>query len=237
MEAYQRAFTDFLWEAGALRLGALKLKSGRTSPLFLNTGLLDTGPRLGHVGRAYAETLLARLGADGFDVVFGPAYKGIPLAVATALALAEKGVEKAFLADRKEAKTHGAEGSDADIAKRLLGRAPAEDARFVIVDDVLTTGGTKFDAVALLREAAPRCEIPALLVVLDRQETAPDGGNAIEAFSEQTGVPVMPVVTLTEVVDHLVERGWMGDEDLARCRAYWGEYGTEAARSWATAAI
>jgi len=233
MQDYQRAFVDFLLEAEALRIGEFRLKSGRMSPVFLNTGLLDTGTRLAHLGRAYATTLLERVGADGFDTVFGPAYKGIPLSVATAIALAERGVEKSCLSDRKEAKAHGAEAAGASVGKRLLGRVPAEGARFAMVDDVLTDGATKMEAVAFLREIAPRCTFAALLIVLDRQETKPDGSNAVAAFTEATGVPVLPIVTLTEVVDHLAEKGVIAAADLARCRAYWAEYGTEAARAWA----
>lgn len=233
MQAYQREFVDFLLEADALRIGEFKLKSGRLSPLFLNTGLLDTGPRLARLGRAYAETLLDRVGADAFDVVFGPAYKGIPLAVATTMALAEKGVEKTFLADRKEAKGHGAEASDRDVARMLLGRAPAADARFVLVDDVLTDGATKREAVELLRRAVPGCPIAALLIVLDRQEVNAEGEGAVEAFTRDTGVPVLPVVTVTEVCDYLETQDRLTPDDVDRCRAYWGEYGTEDARAWA----
>jgi orotate phosphoribosyltransferase len=232
VQDYQRAFVDFLRDAGALKVGEFRLKSGRLSPLFLNTALLDTGGRLAHLGKAYAETLLERVGAGGFDVVFGPAYKGIPLAVATVVALAARGADKAFLADRKEAKTHGAEAAEA-AAGMLLGRVPAPDARFVLVDDVLTTGGTKYEAVDLLRKVAPRCSFAALLVVLDRQELAPDGTDAVRSFTERTGVPVLPVVTVTETLDHLAAIGAISPADLARCVSYWSEHGTEAARRWA----
>jgi len=233
MQDYQRAFVDFLLEAEALKFGAFRLKSGRESPVFLNTGLLDTGPRLAHLGRAYAATLLDRVGADGFDTVFGPAYKGIPLSVATAMALAEKGVEKACLSDRKEAKAHGAEAAGGKVGKRLLGRAPAASTRFVLVDDVLTDGATKMEAVAFLREIAPDCTFAALLIVLDRQEVKPDGSNAVAAFTEATGVPVLPIVSLTDVVDDLAAKNVISTDDLARCRAYWGTYGTSEARAWA----
>jgi orotate phosphoribosyltransferase len=233
MQDYQRAFVDFLLEAEALKVGSFTLKSGRVSPIFLNTGLLDTGSRLARLGRAYAATLIDRVGADGFDVVFGPAYKGIPLAAGAAMALAERGIEKSFLSDRKEVKAHGAEAAGGNVAKRLLGRPPAPDARFVLVDDVLTDGATKMEAVALLREIAPQARFTALLIVLDRQEVKPDGSNAVAAFTEATGVPVMPVVTLTEVLDYLREKGVLSDEDLERCRAYWGEFGTDAAQAWA----
>jgi orotate phosphoribosyltransferase len=233
VQAYQREFVDFLREAESLLIGEFRLKSGRISPLFLNAGLLDTGSRLIRVGRAYAATLLEQVGADGFDVVFGPAYKGIPLAVATVTALAEQGVEKPYLADRKEAKAHGAEASGGGAAKRLLGRPPAEDATFVMVDDVLTTGGTKDEAAALLKEIAPRGSCKALLILLDRQETTPDGADAVQGFTDRTGIPVLPVLKITEVLDDLAARGGLSEDDLARCRAYWGEYGTESARAWA----
>ncbi len=236
MHDYQRAFVDFLLEAGSLKFGEFTLKSGRTSPVFLNTGLLDTGPRLQRLGGAYAEAALDRVGADGFDVVFGPAYKGIPLSIATAIALAERGVDKAALSDRKEAKTHGAEASGLPTAKRLLGRVPAGDARFVMVDDVLTTGGTKVEAAALLKEVSPDGQVVALLIVLDRQEVRPDGVDAVAAFTEQSGVPVIPVVTLTETLTYLREAGRLPDDDLRRCIAYLNEYGTGAAKAWAAEA-
>jgi orotate phosphoribosyltransferase len=236
MQPYQKAFIDFLLEAGALRIGAFKLKSGRTSPLFLNTGLLDTGSRLARVGSAFASTLMDRLGKDGFDVVFGPAYKGIPLGVATSIALShDHQVDKAALSDRKEAKAHGAEASGMPIAKRLLGRPPAENARFVMVDDVLTTGGTKVEALDLLRQCAPKGKTVALLVVLDRQETTASGEDAVAKFSADTGVPVVPVVTLTDTLDYLQATGRLPASDLERCREYWGTYGTSAAKAWAEA--
>lgn len=232
MQPYQKAFVDFLLEAESLRIGEFTLKSGRVSPLFLNTGLLDTGSRLARLGDAYADALLERIGAEGFDVVFGPAYKGIPLGIATVMALSGKGVDKPALADRKEAKTHGGEASDIPIAKRLLGRPPAADARFIMVDDVLTTGGTKVEALELLKECSPEGSTVALLIVLDRQETRPDGTDAVSSFTEETGVPVLPVVKVTEVLPYLRGEGRVADEDWERCLAYWKEYGTAEARAW-----
>ncbi len=235
MKDYQSAFIDFLWDAGALKIGEFQLKSGRISPLYLNTGLLDSGKSLIHLGRGYAATLAGEVGADAFDVVFGPAYKGIPLAVATAMGLAELDMDKAFLADRKEAKVHGAEAAGGSVGKRLLGRPPNDDARFVLVDDVLTDGATKREAVALLKEIAPKCTVAALLIVLDRQETLPDGRNAVSDFAEKTGVRVIPVVTTGHVVEHLRATDRLSDDDLKRIRAYWTEYGTSMAKTWVSA--
>ena len=232
MKDYQRAFIDFLWDAGALKIGEFRLKSGRMSPLYLNTGLLDSGKSLIHLGRAYAATLAEEVGPDAFDVVFGPAYKGIPLAVATAMSLADRGIDKAFLADRKEAKIHGAEAAAGGVGKRLLGRPPKDDAKFVLVDDVLTDGATKRDAVRLLEEIAPQSTVSALLIVLDRQETLPNGLNAVEEFAKQTGVKVIPVVTTGHVVRHLHAMGRITGDDMKRIAEYWTRYGSRSAKAW-----
>ncbi len=233
MHDLKRALADLLLEAEALQVGSFRLKSGRMSPIFFNAGRLDTGRRLAAVGDAYAATLLDRVGADGFDVVFGPAYKGIPLAVATVVGLAAKGVEKPYLSDRKEAKAHGAEASQGAAAQRLLGRPPASGTRFVLVDDVLTTGGTKDEAVETLRSLCPGAGFPALVIALDRQEVTAEGEDAVAGFTRRTGIPVEPVLRVTELLDDLARRGRISADDLARCRAYWSEHGTEAARAWA----
>lgn len=231
---YQRRFVDFLVERGAFRLGQFTLKSGRTSPTFLNTGLIDDGRGLLLLGEAYAGRLLDTVGADGFDAVFGPAYKGIPLAVATTIALAGRGVVKPYLFDRKERKTHGEEASaKADAASLLVGHRPGSGARLALVDDVLTTGATKFEAVTLLRALVEGARFPALVIALDRQETGPDGRDACGAFQADTGIPVAPVVTMTEVLSHLRATGRLPDADHARCRAYLAEFGTPPARAWA----
>lgn len=234
MQDYQRRFVDFLVERGAFRLGQFTLKSGRTSPTFLNTGLIDDGMGLLRLGEAYAGRMLDAVGADGFDAVFGPAYKGIPLAVATAVALAQRNVTKPYLFDRKERKTHGEEASaKADAASILVGHRPAAGARLALVDDVLTTGATKFEAVALLKQLIEGARFPVLVIALDRMETGSDGRDACGAFASDTGIPVAPVVTMTEVLGHLRATQRLPDADLARCRAYLTQFGTPAAKAWA----
>ena len=170
MQEYQKRFADFLVERQAFRLGQFTLKSGRTSPTFVNTGLVEDGAGLLRLGQAYAGRLLETVGADGFDSVFGPAYKGIPLAVATAIALAERGVTKPYLFDRKEKKTHGEEAAaKADAAALLVGHRPVAGERIAIVDDVMTDGATKREAVALLRSVVEGARFPALVIAVDRQ--------------------------------------------------------------------
>lgn len=236
MHDYQRRFVDFLVECGAFRLGQFTLKSGRLSPTFLNTGLVDDGVGLLRLGEAYAGRMVDTVGAAGFDSVFGPAYKGIPLAVATTVALAGRGIKKPYLFDRKEKKTHGEEASaKADAAALLVGHRPVAGERIALVDDVLTTGATKYEAVALLRSLVEGVKFPCLVIALDRQEVGPDGNDACGKFTADTGIPVVPAVTMTEVLGYLDETGRLKGEDRARCVAYLSSFGTPPAKAWAAA--
>jgi orotate phosphoribosyltransferase len=231
---YQKQFVEFLLQCGAFRLGSFTLKSGRVSPTFVNTGLVKDGRGILKLGEAYASRLLDAVGADGFDCIFGPSYKGVPLAVATSIALAQEGIVKPYLFDRKELKAHGEEAAaGADAAKILVGHRPAEGERIAMVDDVLTTGGTKYESIALLQSIVNEASFPALVIAVDRQETGPDGHDACARFTEQTGVPVYPTVRITEILEHLEETGELNDEDRGRCLAYLEEYGTPEARDWA----
>jgi orotate phosphoribosyltransferase len=236
VQDYQRQFVDFLVASGAFRLGEFTLKSGRSSPTFVNTGLVDDGLGLLRLGEAYAGSLLDAVGAEGFDSVFGPAYKGIPLAVATAIALASRGVRKPYLFDRKERKTHGEEASaKADAAALLVGHRPAAGERIALVDDVMTDGATKREAVALLRSLVDAVRFPALVIAVDREEVGPDGREASAQFTADTGVPVVAAVRMTEALSHLEATGRLPAADLARCVEYLDRHGTPAARAWAHA--
>jgi orotate phosphoribosyltransferase len=233
MQDYQRQFVDFLWECGAFRIGTFTLKSGRVSPTFVNLGLVEDGQGLLRLGEAFGGGLVDALGADGFDSIFGPAYKGVPLAVATAIALSGRGVRKPYLFDRKEKKTHGEEASaKAAAASVLVGHRPVEGERIVMVDDVLTDGATKREALELLRSIVPGVRFPALMVAVAREEIGPDGKDALARFTEDTGVPVLAAVTMTGALDHLRSTGRLSDEDLGRCLAYFAEFGTEASKAW-----
>ncbi len=233
MQDYQRRFVDFLWECGAFRIGTFTLKSGRVSPTFVNLGLVEDGKGLLQLGEAFSGKLVEVLGEDGFDSVFGPAYKGVPLAVATTIALSMRGVRKPYLFDRKEKKTHGEEASSkAAAAAVLVGHRPVEGERIVMVDDVLTDGATKREAIDLLRSLVPGVKFPALMVAVAREEVGPDGRDALVRFTEDSGVPVHAAVTMTEALTHLRATGRLSDADRDRCLAYFAKHGTAAAKEW-----
>ncbi len=197
MQDYKRAFIEFMVEAGVLKFGDFTLKSGRRSPYFMNAGDYVTGDQLHRLGHAYARAIHDRFGLD-FDVVFGPAYKGIPLAVATCIGLSELyGKQARYCADRKEAKDHGSD------AGHLLGTTLHDGDRMVIVEDVTTSGKSIDETYPKLKEAAD-VKIVGLMVSLDRQEIGKDGARtAQEEISDRYGFPVASIVTLDEVIEAL----------------------------------
>jgi orotate phosphoribosyltransferase len=212
MQDYQQAFLEFAIEAGVLRFGEFTLKSGRVSPYFFNAGLFNTGRHLARLGRFYAQAIVDS-GRD-FDVLFGPAYKGIPLAAATGIALAdhhERDLPWCF--NRKEAKDHGEGGN-------LVG-APLQG-RVLIVDDVITAGTAIRESVDLIQAAGAT---PAgVVIALDRQERGRGERSAIQEVEQDLGLPVTSIVTLSDLQAWL--EGGAGNADtLGRIRAYRAEYG------------
>jgi orotate phosphoribosyltransferase len=222
----RRALLRLLHEAGALEFGAFTLRSGRVSPYFFNSGRFQTGALLERLGEHYAEAI--ERAAPRAGIVFGPAYKGIPLCVSAAMALSRRtGREIGYLFNRKEPKTHGDAG-------RFVGREPGPGERLVLVDDVITDGGTKLEAVALLREAFP-APIDALVIAFNRMETDLAGEDAVARFEAATGIPVVPLLTVADLEQALSEaqrepQAWAGGpapgaEVLEQIRAYRRRYG------------
>ena len=194
-DALAQDFVKFAVEAGVLRFGEFKTKAGRLSPYFFNSALFDDGAKLARLAEFYARRLLAS--GCPFDMLFGPAYKGITLAAATAMALAQLGHNVPFAFNRKEAKAHGEGGTLVGAA--LRGRA-------VIVDDVITDGASKRESVDMIRAAGG--EPAAVLIALDRMERGgPDDNlsahSAVEDFERDYGLPVISIATLTDLLQYL----------------------------------
>lgn len=183
---------EFFLDEGVLSFGDYTLKSGRPSPYFFNTGSLCNGRQLATLGRLYAGLLQLTADFDDATVIFGSAYKGIPIATATAIALQGSPRENMrAVSDRKEAKEHG-------DASAFLGMLNKGD-RAVIVDDVITTGGTKLEAIAKLREAG--CEALGLVIAFDRSEPLANGGlTAREEFERSTGLKAYPLLTIHDII-------------------------------------
>jgi orotate phosphoribosyltransferase len=210
--AYQSDFIDLCVRLGVLRFGSFTLKSGRESPYFFNAGMFNTGAAIGAVGRAYAAAIMA---SDlKFDMLFGPAYKGIPLATTTAAALAELGGRNLpFAFNRKEAKDHGEGGNI--VGGPLSGEV-------LIVDDVITAGTAIRESIDTILAAGAQ---PAgVLLALDRQERGPQGRlSAVQEVRDQYGIPVVAVVNLADLMQHVSRLG--RKDDLARMQAYREQYG------------
>jgi orotate phosphoribosyltransferase len=215
MHDYQRDFLDFAIDRGVLRFGAFTLKSGRVSPYFFNAGLFNSGAALGRLGRYYAAAIMAA-GLE-FDTLFGPAYKGIPLVSAVAIALAEQqGRDLPWCFNRKEAKDHGEGG--------LIVGAPLQG-RVLIVDDVITAGTAIRETMQILEahQAAPA----GVIIALDRQEGGQGELSAVQEVERAHGITVTSIVTLNELVGYLAERPEYADR-LEKMQDYRARYGISA---------
>jgi orotate phosphoribosyltransferase len=212
IKAYQHEFIEFAIEAGVLRFGDFTLKSGRVSPYFFNAGLFNTGEHLARLGRFYAQAIVES--GIRFDILFGPAYKGIPLAAAAGIALADhhdRSVPWCF--NRKETKDHG-EGGNL-VGAGLTGRV-------LIVDDVITAGTAIRESVDIIQAAGAA---PAgVVIALDRQERGRDARSAIQEVEETLGIRVISIVKLEHLVQYLLDRGDRA-RDVEKILAYRTEYG------------
>ncbi len=209
--AYQSDFIELCVRLGVLRFGTFTLKSGRESPYFFNAGLFNTGAAIAAVGRAYAAAVMAS-GLE-FDMLLGPAYKGIPLATITAAALADAGRDLPFAFNRKEAKDHGERGHI--VGSPLKGRV-------LIVDDVITAGTAIRESIEIIQ--ASGAQPAGVLLALDRQECAPQSRlSAVQEIRDGYGIPVIAVVNLADLLDHISLHG--SKDELVRMRAYRERYG------------
>lgn len=224
MESYKQEFIEFMVESEVLKFGEFTLKSGRKSPFFMNAGSYVTGTQLRRLGEYYAKAIHDNYGLD-FDILFGPAYKGIPLSVATTMAISELyGKDIRYCSNRKEAKDHG----DAGI---LLGSPIKDGDRVVIIEDVTTSGKSIEETFPIIR-AQGNVEIKGLMVSLNRMEKGKGAKSALEEIKEQYGFPTAAIVSMADVVEHLYNRECQGrivinDEMKTAIDKYYEQYGAK----------
>jgi orotate phosphoribosyltransferase len=212
MQDYQKEFLNFALDVGALRFGEFRLKSGRVSPYFFNAGLFNTGASLARLGRFYAQAIIDS--GIQFDMLFGPAYKGIPLAAVTAAALHDRHrIDIPYAFNRKEAKTYGEGGSI--VGHELSGR-------IMIIDDVITAGTAIRESVSIIK--AQGATPAGVMIALDRQERGTGPHSAIQEVQEELGIPVSAIVKLEHVIEHLAENRDSG-AILGSIHGYRSQYG------------
>ena len=226
MEQYKQEFIEFMVDSKVLKFGEFTLKSGRKSPFFMNAGGYVTGSQLKKLGEYYAKAIYAQYGTD-FDVLFGPAYKGIPLAVVTAMAFSDLyGKEVRYCSDRKEEKDHGADKGS------FLGSKLQDGDRVIMIEDVTTSGKSMEETVPKVRGAA-NVEIKGLMVSLNRMEVGKGGEKcALDEVKDLYGFETAAIVDMAEVVDHLYNKEYNGeviiDDTLkAAIDAYYEQYGAK----------
>ncbi|MBE5953066.1 MAG: orotate phosphoribosyltransferase [Lachnospiraceae bacterium] len=225
MEAYKQEFIEFMVDCQALKFGDFTLKSGRKSPFFMNAGAYVTGSQLKKLGEYYAKAIHSVYG-DEFDVLFGPAYKGIPIGVVTAVAYSELyGKEVRYCSDRKEEKDHGADKGS------FLGSNLKDGDRVIMIEDVTTSGKSMEETVPKVKGAAD-VEIKGLMVSLNRMEKGTGDKSALDEIKERYGFDTAAIVNMAEVVEHLHNNPYKGqviiDDTLkAAIDAYYEEYGVK----------
>ncbi len=224
MEAYKSEFIEFMIDCEVLKFGSFVTKSGRRTPFFVNTGFYRTGTQLRRLGEYYARAIQNTFGLD-FDVLFGPAYKGIPLAVAAAMAISEVyGADIRYCSNRKEIKDHGDKGI-------LLGSPIGDKDRVVIIEDV-TTAGTSINETLPIIRAQGSADVLGLVVSVDRMERGLGSKSALKEIEEKYGLKTTAIVTMKEVVEHLYNRPYHGniiidDKRKAEIDAYYEQYGAQ----------
>ncbi len=222
MQSYKKEFIEFMVECQVLKFGEFVLKSGRNSPFFMNAGAYVTGEQLTKLGEYYARAIHHHYG-DDFDVMFGPAYKGIPLCVAATMAYSKLyGKEIRYCSNRKEAKDHGDTGI-------LLGSKLRDGDKVVIIEDVTTSGKSMEETVPIIRAQA-KIEVKGLIVSLNRMERGKGEKSALEEIKELYGFDANAIVTMEDVVEYLYNKPYKGkiyinDEMKASIDRYYAQYG------------
>ena len=197
MENHKKEFIDFMIDCEVLKFGDFVTKSGRNTPFFVNTGFYRSGAQISKLGKYYAKAIRGAFG-DNFDILFGPAYKGIPLSVATSMALSEEGVDVKYCSNRKEVKDHGDTGI-------LLGSPIKDGDKIVIIEDV-TTAGTSIEETLPIIKAQGNVDVLGLVVSVDRCERGQGEKSALVEISEKYGIKTTAIVTINEVVEYLYNK-------------------------------
>lgn len=224
MEQYKKEFIEFMIDCNVLKFGDFVTKSGRKTPFFVNTGFYRTGSQLKRLGEYYAQAIKNQFGLD-FDVLFGPAYKGIPLSVAATIAISEKyGEDIRYCSNRKEIKDHGDKGI-------LLGSPIQDGDKVVIIEDV-TTAGTSIQETLPIVKAQGDVDVIGLVVSVDRMERGQGEKSALQEIRDTYGFKTTAIVTMAEVVEHLYNKPYKGqisinDEIKAAIDAYYEQYGVK----------
>ena len=220
----KKAFIEFMMSADVLRFGSFVTKSGRNTPYFVNTGNYKTGEQIAKLGKFYASLIKETVGED-FSAMFGPAYKGIPLATAAAASLYnEYGISKPYFFNRKEEKDHGEGGS-------LVGYKPKDGDKIIIIEDVITAGTAVRESIELFKHVAD-VNIKALFVSVDRMERGTKDCSTLDELRQDYGIQVFPIVTVREVISFLHNnpidgKVYIDDEMKAKMEAYLEEYGAK----------
>ena len=218
MEAYKREFIEFLQSAGVLRFGDFTAKSGRKIPYFVNAGMIKTGDQISKMGEFYAKAYFDKLGKKP-AVLYGPAYKGIPLSISAAVALSKNGLDVPFFFNRKEAKDHGEGGT-------FVGYVPTAGEEIVIIEDVITAGTAIRESMEILSHLEDT-KVVATFIMVDRKEKGQGEKGAMQEIEEQFGFPVYAVVDVYDIIEYL-EEDPANEENVTRIKNYLAVNGAKA---------
>jgi orotate phosphoribosyltransferase len=218
---YKEKFIEFLVECNALRFGEFELKSGRMAPYFINTGMFDTGLKIKKLGEFYARAIQEHF-SDAFDGIYGPAYKGIPLCISAASALADLGLDKGYVFNRKEAKTY----ADKSV---VVGMPLTAESRLILVDDVITSGKAIRESLEVLKSCG-NPKVSGIIISVNREEKGKTDVNALKEVEKTLGIPIHAIVTITDIKTRLHNRRINGkiildDAMLSNINAYLEQYG------------